>query len=305
MSKKIIFMGTPKYATIILQELLKNNYEIVALFTQDDKKVGRKQIITAPHIKQFIVNNNINIPIFQPKNLKEIDIQENIISLKPDFIIVAAYGQILPQVILDIAPCINLHASLLPKYRGASPIQECLINNDNYTGITAMNMELELDSGDILSLKYLKIEDFMDVEYLFDKLSYLAATLTIDVLKHYNSINPKKQNRTQASFCGKIKKQDGEVNFNNAMQLISKYKAYRIWPGLFLKSGFKLKQIETNETKSKNEAGKILEINKNNIIIACKRGSLKLIRVQQVSKKEVLATDYIRGCRLNIGDMLK
>ena len=304
MSKKIIFMGTPQYATVILQELIKNEYEIIALFTQEDKKVGRKQIITAPHIKQYILDNNINIPIFQPKNLKEAGMKEIISSLNPDFIIVAAYGQILPQVILDIAPCINLHASLLPKYRGASPIQECLLNNDSYTGVTAMNMEAGLDSGDILALKYLKIEGFMDVEYLFDKLSYIAASLTIEILQNYSIINPKKQNSSQVSFCGKIKKEDGQVSFNNASQLISKYKAYRFWPGLFLQSGFKLKQIELNENTSSNKNGKILEINKNNIIVGCKIGSIKLIRVQQVSKKEVSATDYVRGSRLSIGDII-
>jgi len=303
-SKKIIFMGTPQYATVILQELIKNDYEIVALFTQEDKKVGRKQIITAPHIKQYIIDEKINIPIFQPKNLKEAGMKEIISSLNVDFIVVAAYGQILPQVILDIAPCINLHASLLPAYRGASPIQECLLNNDSYTGVTAMNMEAGLDSGDILALKYLKIEDFMDVEYLFDKLSYIAASLTIETLKNYSNINPKKQNSSQVSFCGKIKKEDGQIFFDNASQLISKYKAYRFWPGLFLQSGFKLKQIELNESTSLNEAGKILEINKNNIIVACKTGSVKLIKVQQVSKKEVSATDYVRGSRLSVSDII-
>ena len=120
MSKKILFMGTPQYATIILQELIKNDYEIIGLFTQEDKKVGRKQIITAPHIKQYILDENINIPIWQPKNLKEAGIKEIIQALNPDIIIVAAYGQILPQNILNIAPCINLHASILPKYRGKS-----------------------------------------------------------------------------------------------------------------------------------------------------------------------------------------
>ena len=149
MSKKIVFMGTPDYATVIFQELLESHYEVVALFTQPDKKVGRKQILTYPHIKQFCVDNGLSLPIYQPTTLKDEKIINSIKSLNPDFIIVAAYGQILPKQILNIAPCINLHASLLPKYRGASPIQSAILNNDKYSGVTAMMMEETLDSGDI------------------------------------------------------------------------------------------------------------------------------------------------------------
>ena len=154
MSKKILFMGTPDYATTIFKELIKSKYEIVGLFTQPDKPVGRKQLLTPPHIKQFCIDENLNIPIFQPLKLRGNEEAKNQIEfLKPDFIIVAAYGQILPKEILDIAPCINLHASLLPKYRGASPIQESLLNDDNYTGVTSMLMEEGLDSGDILGFQ--------------------------------------------------------------------------------------------------------------------------------------------------------
>ena len=129
MSKRILFMGTPDYATTIFDELLKNDFDVVAVFTQPDKPVGRKQVLTPPHIKQYCLDNHLELPIFQPEKLRgNKDIQKNIENLKPDFIIVAAYGQILPREILDIAPCINLHASLLPLYRGASPIQESVKN---------------------------------------------------------------------------------------------------------------------------------------------------------------------------------
>lgn len=304
MSKKILFMGTPQYATVILKELIKQEYNLIGLFTQEDKKVGRKQIITAPHIKQYIIDEKINLPIFQPKSLKDTGIKEIIRALNPDIIIVAAYGQILPQNILDIAPCINLHASLLPKYRGASPIQQCLLNNDEYTGVTAMFMEAGLDSGDILALKYLKIEPFMDVEYLFDNLANVAASLTIEVLQNYENINPKKQNSSKVSFCGKIIKDDGKITFDDSLKIISKYKAYRFWPGLFLDNGMKLKQIEFNENESLNKQGEILQINKENIIVGCTKGSLKLIIVQQASKKAVSAMDFVRGARLEIGDII-
>jgi len=304
MNKKIIFMGTPEYATVILQELVAKNYEIQALFTQEDKKVGRKQIITAPHIKQYVIDEQINIPIFQPKSLKDSGIKEIIQTFSPDFIIVAAYGQILPQNILDIAPCINLHASLLPLYRGASPIQQCLLNADTYTGVTAMFMEAGLDSGNILGLKYLKIEDNMEVEYLFDKLAFVAASLIIDVLENFSELCDTKQNDSKVSHCGKIKKEHGEVNFDDAYSLVQKYKAFRFWPGLFLKSGLKLKELSLNEKDSTNKEGIILEINKDNIVIGCKKGSICLSMIQQPSKKALFATDYIRGQRLENGNIL-
>lgn len=305
MNPRILFMGTPQYATVILKKLIQENFDLIGLFTQEDKKVGRKQIITAPHIKQYIIDNSINIPIFQPKNLKEKGMKEIIMALRPDMIIVAAYGQILPQEILDIAPCVNLHASLLPKYRGASPIQQCLLNKDKYTGVTAMNMEKGLDSGDILALKYLKIEPFMDLEYLFNTLATLAADLTVDILKNYSNINPKKQNTSKVSFCSKITKEDGQIEFDDANEILAKYKAYKFWPGLYLKNGIKLKVLELNENYSLNKKGEILEINKDNIIIACEIGSLKISMLQQPSKKAVSAMDFIRGSRLQVGDILK
>jgi len=304
MNKKIIFMGTPEYATVILKELVKQNYALLALFTQEDKKVGRKQILTAPHIKQYVIDEKINIPVFQPKTLKEKGIKEIIQTFNPDFIIVAAYGQILPQNILDIAPCINLHASLLPLYRGASPIQQCLLNADKYTGVTAMFMEAGLDSGDILGLKYLKIDENMDVEYLFDNLAFVAADLIVEVLENFSNIKEIKQNKTKVSHCGKIKKEDGEVLFDDAFKLVQKFKAFKFWPGLFLQSGLKLKDLSLCETKSKNIAGTILEINKDKIVIGCTKGSINLLVIQQPSKKAILATDYIRGQRVELGNNL-
>lgn len=304
MNKKIIFMGTPSYATVILKKLIEADYEIVALFTQEDKKVGRKQILKPPHIKQYILDENINIPIFQPQTLKQNGIKEIVTTFNPDFIIVAAYGQILPQNILDIAPCINLHASLLPKYRGASPIQQCLLNNDNYTGVTAINMEIGLDSGDILGWKYLKIEDYIDVESLFNKLAIIASDLTIEVINNYNSIKPIKQNILEVSHCGKITKEDGMITFDDAFKIFCKYRAYKVWPQIYLNSGFKLKELKLNETNSNNNEGKILEIKQDYIVVACKKGSLKIIRVQAPSKKEINVVDYIRGKQLKVGDIL-
>ena len=306
MSKKVLFMGTPSYATEILKELLNNkNYEVIGIFTQEDKPVGRKQLLTPPHIKQYCLENNINIPILQPKKLKDnlvayISIKE----LEPDFIVVAAYGQILPKEILNLAPCINLHASILPNYRGASPIQEGILNDDEYLGVTSMLMEEGLDCGDILGYSYLKNEKNMLVSEAFTKLSNLAAKLTITTLDNYDKLKPIKQNDSSASLCKKIKKEYGEVDFNCAKKLFSKYKAYSFWPGIFLKSELKLKDIEFVENSSQNIAGEILEIAKDYIVVGCNQGRLKIRTLQAPSKNSINSVEYIKGKRLTIGDIL-
>ena len=305
MSKRILFMGTPDYATTIFSELLQSNYEIIGLFTQPDKPVGRKQVLTPPHIKQFCIEENLNIPIFQPLKLRgNEEATTQIKNLNPDFIIVAAYGQILPKEILDIAPCINLHASLLPKYRGASPIQESLLNDDSYTGVTSMLMEEGLDSGDILAFQYLKVTPTMEVSAAFEELSQIAAKLTITTLDNFENIKPLKQNEAEVSFCKKIKKEDGLVDFLDAKRLILKYKAYSYWPGIFLSSELKLKDIELNEEISINNPGEILEIKKDYILVACEKGSLKIKTLQAPSKKAISSVDFVRGQRLEVGNII-
>src|SRR5690606_23124811 len=228
----------------------------------------------------------------------------SILDLKPDFIIVAAYGQILPKDILNIAPCINLHASILPNYRGASPIQEGILNDDKYLGVTSMFMEEGLDCGDILGFSYLRNSNLL-VDEAFEKLSILAAKLTITTLNNFENIRPLKQNNCEASFCKKIKKEDGLVDFFDAKKLFLKYKAYSFWPTIFLKSNLKIKDIELIEESSKNEAGKILEISKDYIIVACLTGTLKIKTIQATSKKAINAVEYIRGQRLEVGDILE
>lgn len=299
-------MGTPNYATIILEELINSSYEVIALFTQPDKPVGRKQILTPPHIKQYYIDNNLTFPIFQPEKLRgNSEVRQEIIDLNPDYIIVAAYGQILPKDILDIAPCINLHASLLPKYRGASPIQESILNDEKYTGVTSMLMEEGLDSGDILGLKYFKLPENMEVAEVFDNLSVIAAKLTIETLENYNKIQAKKQNISEVSYCKKIKKENGEVEFLNAKKLYQTYKAYSYWPGVFTKGGLKLKDITLIDETSFNKEGEILESGKDFIKIGCILGSIKVETFQMPSKKAINAGDFLRGNQnLKIGSIL-
>jgi len=303
-NKRIIFMGTPDYATIIFEKLLEENYNIIALFTQPDKPVGRTQELTPPHIKRFVLENGLSLPIYQPNSLKEKAVISNIKELNPDIIIVAAYGQILPKDILDIAPCINLHASLLPLYRGASPIQQSLLNNDKYTGVTAMFMDVGLDSGDILGLKYMQIKPNMVVAELFDGLSQAASSLTIELLENYDNIIPKKQNLSLVSHCGKVKKSDGLVNFCDAKIFYNKYRAYKSWPDIFLESKLKIKECRIVDNDSLNKLGEILEINKKSIIVGCLKGKIEIISVQPASKKQMNVVDYIRGKRLEVADCL-
>ncbi len=301
---RIVFMGTPDYATTIFERLLEEDFEIVALYTQPDKKVGRKQILTPPHIKQFCLDNGMSLPIYQPTNLKDTTTKSTIENLKPDFIVVAAYGQILPRDILDIAPCINLHASLLPKYRGASPIQQAILNDDKYAGVTSMMMEEGLDSGDILGYEYVEITSDMYVADLFDSLAQKASSLTLETLRNFDKISPKKQNISQASHCKKIIKDDGKIEFINAKDFYQKFKAYKSWPDIFLESGLKIKECSLNDKTSQNKTGEILDIQKDFIIVGCQKGTIKITHIQPPSKKMMSVVDYIRGARLELGDCL-
>jgi methionyl-tRNA formyltransferase len=303
---KIVFMGTPDYATEILKEIFTcKDFEVVLLITQPDKPVGRKQILTPPHTKKWCIENNIDIPIYQPATLKTDEAKEYIASCKADFIVVAAYGQILPKQILDIAPCINLHASLLPKYRGASPIQSSILHNDTYTGVTSMLMAEGLDTGDILGFSYLRLDEHIKVDALFQKLSLMAAKLTIKTLKNFQNILPIIQKDVATSYAKKITKNDGLISFEdeNAQEIYTKFRSYDPWPGIFLASGMKLKEISVSQLISDKPAGTIVNT-KEKISVTCKSGVLDITLLQPPSKNVLKATDYIRGQRLEVGNTL-
>jgi len=298
---KIIFMGTPSYATKIFEALVNDSdIEVLSLITQPDKPVGRKQILTPPNIKKFLLERDLDIEILQPTSLKEKEIQDKIKSKNPDFIVVAAYGKILPKEILDTAPCINLHASILPKYRGASPIQEAILHQDKFTGVTAMKMDIGLDTGDILGYSFVKIAD-KKVDELFEELSNVASSLTIKILKNYHNIKPTPQISSMSSHCKKIKKSDALVDLKNAKEIYAKFKAFYFWPNINLESGLKIKEMKLSEKNGKKN--EILEIKKESIVVGCKNGAIEIFRVQPPSKKEMSVVDYIRGKRVKIGDL--
>lgn len=290
---RIVFMGSPDYAVKILDELNKR-YEIAAVYTQPDKPVGRKKVLTPTPVKKYALEKNLEV--YTPITLKDNNTIEN---LKPDFIVVAAYGLLLPEKILNIAPCINLHASLLPKYRGASPIQSAILNWDEYTGVTAMLMDKGLDTGDILSWDYTEVGRKTSID-LFNELAVIAAKQTPFVIDNFSKIKPLKQIDALASYSPKIKKSDGYVTFESALIIDRKYRAFQPWPGIYCER-FKINEMELIDTDSSNNEGEILEIG-NGVVIGCKKGKIRLIKIQVPGKKEINAVDYANGKRLKVGD---
>ena len=299
----IVFMGTPDYASSILETLIKDEeINVLSVYTQPDKPVGRKKVLTPPIVKSVALENGLDV--HQPLNLRSAETAEEIRKLDPDFIIVAAYGQILPKNILDIAPCINLHASILPQYRGASPIQQSLLNGDKETGVTAMLMDEGLDTGDILKITKMPIPHTMMVEELFDALTGIAAELTVDVIKNFNTLTPQKQDESLATHCSKISKENGLVTFDDALKVYNKYRAFTPWPGVYLESGLKLKEIILQSTQGNYKPGEILVKSKDSFLVGCEQGCLRINQLQAPSKKQVDGASYLNGKKLKRADIL-
>ena len=299
----VIFMGTPSYADAILQKLIESEgIDVVAVFTQPDKPVGRKKVLTPPVVKTTALEHNITV--YQPKRLRDEQSVADVLAIACDFIVVAAYGQILPKAILDHAPCINLHASILPQYRGASPIQQTLLNGDTKTGVTAMLMDEGLDTGDILKIERIDVADDEMVESLFERLTEVAANLTVDVLYNIDNYPPTPQDESKASHCTKITKADGLITFDDAQTIFNKYRAFTPWPAIYLESGLKIKKMALREKTSSNQSGKILQVNQKSIVVGCERGSVEIFEVQPPSKKAMDVIAYINGQRIGVGDTL-
>lgn len=251
-------------------------------------------------MKKFVRGYDKKLAIFCPKSLKNEEFLEQVRQLLPDFIVVASFGKILPKELLEIAPCINVHTSLLPKYRGASPIQAAILADDELSGVSIMKMEESLDSGDVFLASTLNIKD-KRADILAKELSSLGAKLLKEVLSNYAFIKPVKQDESKASFCKPIKKEDGLIRLDEAALVYKKYLAFYPWPGVFLENGLKLIELKLLENESKNQAGKILKIQKDSIILACERGSLEIASLQASGKKILNAKSYCNGKRLKEG----
>jgi len=296
-------MGTPHYAKEILETLIKaDDMEVSLVLTQPDRPVGRKKVLTAPPVKSLALEHHIEV--LQPNRLSDEGIFEAIEAENPDFIIVAAFGQILPKNILDIAPCINLHASLLPQYRGASPVQQSLLNGDAKSGVTSMMMEEGLDTGDILEKTLFKIPTDMRLHALMHQLTEDASLLTLSTVRNFENIKPVKQDESQATLCKKIKKVDGEVDFEDASVVYNKYRAFEGWPGIFAANGTKVDGMTLVDTTSKHRSFEILSFDGDAVIVGCNVGAIKIDTLQPASKKAMSAKAYCVGRGLKVGDSI-
>ena len=307
----IIFMGTPEFAVPCLNALIKTKmFNIKAVYTQPDKPVGRKQILTAPPVKQLALEHDI--PVLQPNKIrKNNEVLEHLKSLDLDLIIVVAYGKILPQEILDIPKfgCINVHASLLEKYRGAAPIQWAIANGETETGVTSMLMDAGMDTGYILLKKSCKINLDDTTITLSKRLSDLGADLLIETIPQLinKTISPIKQDDSKATKAPIINKNDGQIKwYNSASEIYNLLRAFTPWPSVFtIFSDTTLKITQCNvilEKPERNyEVGQVVEINKSGIVVATGSGLLLITKLQLSGSKEMNATDFARGQRLEPG----
>ncbi|MGP1450740.1 MAG: methionyl-tRNA formyltransferase [Wolinella sp.] len=302
---RVVFMGTPEYARVILEAMYRSDdIEIVGVVSQPDKPVGRRAELTMPPVKESALKLLPGVRIFQPDSLRDEAVAREFSALEPDFIVVAAYGKLLPRAILDIAPCINLHASILPSHRGASPIHETLRRGERWSGVSAMCMEEGLDCGAVLAVSYVAIDRSWDISRLFCELSEVASRLTVKVLKNYKKLRALPQVGADSSHCKKIQKDDALVVFDDASEIFNKFRAYKLWPGIAIDSGLKIKDISLHIDSGSFIAGEILEIDKSGIIVGCKKGAIKIKTLQAPSKNEVDAFSYVNGKRLKSGDIL-
>jgi len=303
MKHKIVYMGTPYYAREILSTLIEaEDMEVSLVLTQPDRPVGRKKILTPPSVKVLAVEYDIDV--LQPNRLREEGVEETIKAVNPDFIIVAAFGQILPRSILDIAPCINLHASLLPQYRGASPVQQSLLNGDEKSGVTSMLMEEGLDTGDMLEKVEFVIPKDMRLHALMQQLTEDACELTLSTMRNFEKISPQKQDDNEATLCKKIKKSDGEIDFEDAEVIYNKYRALEGWPGIFAENGTKFDSLALVDKDSKHDSYEILAFEDESVVIGCSKGALRVGTLQPASKKAMTAKAYCVGRGLKVGHFI-
>lgn len=306
---KIIFIGTSAFGLPAFNALAENSdFEIVLAVTQPDKPVGRKQLIISSPIKIAAEKNNITV--LQPEHIA--DIREKIAILKPDIIMVAAYAQIIPEEILSLPPygCVNLHASLLPKYRGSAIIQAAILNGDKQTGLTIIKMDKKLDTGPILSQIAIDISDEDTAGTLYGKLSSASSDFTVGTIKKYlsNKIDPKPQDNSLSSYAKELTKSDGLINWTKPADELEKFiRAMNPWPMAWTwRNGKQIKiisaqkkAIEINSYKS----GKTFKYN-NGLAIQCGQNAL-IIKCLQLEGKTVLSSDeFLRGHKDFIGSVL-
>lgn len=304
----VIFMGTPEFAVPSLEALL-NVVNVQAVVTQPDRPVGRKRIITPPPVKRVALERGI--PVFQPEKVRDPEFIKRISSLKPDLIVVAAFGQILPRAILEMPRigCINVHASLLPKYRGAAPIQWSIINGEKMTGITIMWMDEGLDTGDIFLQDSLEIKEDWTSHELSEKLAVMGGRLlikSIDRIKSNNIVHIP-QDPAEATYAPMLKKESGRIEWKKeAVQINNLVRGLNPWPGAYtLKNGREIKiwKSEVHLKEGDGLPGKFYGIIRNKgFIVGCGKGFLLVKELQESGKNKMTAIEYLAGHGLRKGD---
>lgn len=304
-------MGTPEFGAIILEGLIKKEYKPVLVITSPDKPIGRKQVLTPSLVKVFA--QKYGISVIQPLKIK--DAKNKIEKLNPDLIILAAYGKIIPKEILDIPKhgSLNIHPSLLPRWRGPSPVQYTILNGDKETGVTIMKMAEKVDSGSILAQKEIKLEGNETDDTLHDKLGKLGADLLVETIAKWlkGEIKEKTQDESKATYTKILKKEDGRINWQkSAKEIERQIRAFYPWPGTFALAENKIIKILKGRILKTLDSttypvGKTLVAPQNHLCVQTGEGFLVIERLQLEGKKEMNSEDFLRGHPDFIGTVLK
>ncbi len=307
---KIVYMGTPDFAVLPLKALIENDYDVVGVFTQPDKPVGRKAILTPPPVKKLALENNI--PVFQPNSLKNGEGVKILEELNPDVVIVVAYGKILPKDFLEYPQygCINIHGSLLPKYRGAAPIQRCVLDGEKLAGVTSMQMDVGLDTGDMLLKTVTEIGENETSGELFDRLAVMGADLLIETLValEKGELKPEKQDDSQSSYASMLDKTMSPVDWTeSAREVHNHIRGLDPWPvaqTVLEGKNLKLFSSELVENEGSGLPGSV-KITKKGLVVYCGDGNPVFIKeVQYEGKKRMSAADFFRGHPVADGTVL-
>ena len=301
----VVFMGTPDFAVPSLKAIAQH-HNVLAVYTQPDKPVGRKMVLTPPDVK--VCANELSIPVYQPVKLRDGDNESIIRELNPDVIVVVAYGQILPESILNIPRygCINVHGSLLPKYRGAAPIQWSVLNGDEVTGVTTMYMEKGLDTGDILLKEEYKIGINETAGEVFDNLASLGGELILKTLDYAEKgmLKPVKQDDSLSSYAKMLDKSMCKIDFSKTNKEVhNKVRGLCPWPvASTMLNGKVLKIFETRLADGKGKPGEVISTNP--LTVACGEGAVVINSVQLQGKKRMDSNAFLLGHKINIGTII-
>jgi methionyl-tRNA formyltransferase len=307
---KVVFMGTPQAAVPTLERLVADGHEVLAVYSQPDRPAGRGNKIVFSPVKQFAVENGI--PVLQPAKLKTQDALDEFKSLQADVAVVVAYGRILPASFLKAFPngAINVHFSLLPKYRGAAPMNWAIANGEAVTGVTTMVMDAGLDTGDILLQRETEIGNEETAPQLMERLSHIGADLLSQTLSDLSEIKPSKQNDTEASFAPILKREDGLIDWNcSARSIADRVRGFQPFPSSFtFRQGQKLTIWTASPTEAAFNAtgvGVVLRTDRTEFTVGCGGGTaLSVKEVQPENKRRMSAADFINGAHLKVGEML-